>query len=302
MASAGGYEATYPFTVVAQASLDELEIPTSPPNTTVYAYAYLNAIPRAGGSVTLSSSDPSTAMVPASVPTNGNTYVPFNLTTGATSGTATVTATYNDASITEITYVTNASTSSFPDLCNFFINGDSTIEVGAAVLLYSEMCSASTTQSATGQIMFSTGGVVSTPTMTVEFPPATCDGCDIEISFPITGAANGTTNITMAANGQSDQVTITVKTPVFTMSGPTITIDEAETTNLGIDSDTLLATDRTFTLSSSAPSIVQVSSVSVTAGAGSTSTVFGIKGVAPGTSTITATNGSTVLTTTVTVE
>ncbi len=80
------------------------------------------------------------------------------------------------------------------------------------------------------------------------------------------------------------------------------TLPTNHTETLGINSDALLAADRTFTLSSSNPNVAQVSSASVTAGAGSFGTSFGLKGIAPGTSTITATNGSTTLTTTVTVQ
>jgi hypothetical protein len=93
-----------------------------------------------------------------------------------------------------------------------------------------------------------------------------------------------------------------VQTPTFTMVGTTTLTVIGEVGSETIESNTLLGSDRTFDVSSSAPSVVSVSAASVTDGAGALDTLFEIQAVAVGTAVITASDGVTVLTQTVTVE
>jgi hypothetical protein len=301
-ATGSGYTATGQVIVVPQASVTSVSYNFNGndvvPGSTQYGYVDLNAITRAGGTITLTSSDPSIVTVPASLPTTGSTSVQFPITAGTNTGTATITATYGASSESSVINVTNGSSSEFQDFCGLGTPATN-MELGAAGLVLVEMCTGPQQQEV-ASITFGTSGILSTPSTSVEVP-ADPEGFE-EVFFPVTATANGTTTVTVVAGGQQLQQPITVKAPVFTMNQTTLTLTALnETDNLGVDSDTLLATDRTFALASTDPSVVAVSAASVVVGAGSTSTFFGIKSVATGTATITATSGSTVLSCVVTV-
>jgi hypothetical protein len=304
--SADGYQTTGEVTVVDQAQLTSLGIGSLPPSTTTFVYAQLSAVPRGSGSIILSSTNTAVATVPPSAPTGGNTFIPIEITTGATSGTATITATYNSFSLSSIAFVSSPTSSYFPDFCELFAN-NSNMEVGAAMLVNLFFCGAPLNNT-TAQIGFSAGGIVTTPSTTVEIP-ANVGG----VSFPIIGVANGTTNVQVTVDGQMQQFTVTVKAPAFSLTGcpfcpacggcsdATLSISPNTSTFVYIASDTVLANDHTFTLASASPGIAQVSSATVTIGAGSSFTNFGIEGVAAGSASVTTKNGSTTLTSAVTV-
>jgi hypothetical protein len=234
-------------------------------------------------------------MVPASAPTSGTTSVPFEVTTGSKSGTATITATYNDISTSGIEYVSNATDSSFADFCEVFGNA-SALEVGAATTYYAYLCVASPVDT-TGQIAITTSGVVTAPTTTVQIVANTNEN-----PFPITAVADGTTTIVVTVDGVQEQTTVIVRAPTFSFDyGSAVTLEESYQYEVYLESDTLLASDRAFTLASSNPSVVQLSSASVTIGAGATDAVFGIKGLTTGSANVTAVNGSTTVTIAVTI-
>ena len=293
--SADGYLSTNTVTVVEKAQLTQIYTNgVMPPGSSTYAYAYLNAVPRSGGTVTFASTNTAVVMVPPSASPSGNTYVPFAVTAGTSSGTSTISATFNGFTLSTIAYVGDPSSTNFLRFVNLSAN-QPTLEVGAATLVNASFNPPASTDDS-GQIMFSAGGILSTPSTTMVIPAN-----NFGVSFPITGIANGSTNVTVTVDGQQLSVPITIKVPVFSMPSPG-TVPRNNTVTIGVNSDALLASDRTFTLNSSAPGVAQVSSASVTAGAGTFGTSFGLKALAPGTSTITATNGSTVLTATITVQ
>jgi hypothetical protein len=295
MTSVAGSVSTTPITVVDKAHLNYLYVGnTMMPGTSQYVYAYLDAVPRTGASVALASTNPAIAMVPPMASTSGNSSVPFSITAGSMSGTSTITASFNGFSLSAIAYVGSPSNSNFLRFNSMFAN-NSVIEVGAATLVFADFGPTSQSNDS-GTIMFTSGGVLSTPSMTMTIPANTS-----QVSFPVTGLATGTTNIVVIVDGQQQTCSVTVKNPVFSLT-PAGTVLHNETTTIGINSDTLLAFDRTWALSSSNTGVAQVSSASVTSGAGSFGTQFGLKAIAPGTSTITATSGSTTLTTTITVD
>jgi hypothetical protein len=296
-ASGGGYTTAAPITVVDQAELESITVGTLAPSTTKLASITLSAVPRAGGAISLTSTAPSVAMVPASLPTNGSTVVEVPVTAGTASGTATITATFNNYSVNGIADVTDASESEIPQFCEVAITGSTVIEVGGNVIGEALLCNAAFTTAQSGQITFSAAGVASTPNPTLQLPA----GVTVA-TFPITAVADGTTSVIVVVNGVQEMATLTVQTPTFTMVGTTTLTVIGEVGSETIESNTLLGSDRTFDVSSSAPSVVSVSAASVTDGAGALDTLFEIQAVAVGTAVITASDGVTVLTQTVTVE
>src|SRR5262249_708831 len=102
---------------------------TGPPN----GHPYLAPPPPLGTTVVFTTSDTSIAPAPATVTiTNGSTYVPFVIHGGNT-GTATITANVGGTRAGAVIFVSSASINGFTALYN---SGVSTVEIGAAAILY----------------------------------------------------------------------------------------------------------------------------------------------------------------------
>ncbi|MEO6418017.1 MAG: hypothetical protein ABIP39_01320, partial [Polyangiaceae bacterium] len=146
-------------------------------------------------------------------------------------------------------------------------------------------------------VAFSVPGIVS-----ISPSPAILAGSS-QVYFPVQAVAAGTTDIQLTYQGVTFTQTVTVvATPVYTLNVPaTVT---AGTTIAGtLSSNTLLATNTTFGLSSSNATLATVTDATVTLGPGQQNpqVIFGVHGVAAGSVVVTATLGATVLTANVTI-
>lgn len=296
-ATTNGASATYQVAVVASPGIQQFGPTFSVPvNGSASGYLYLDTPPPSGTSVTFTTSNASVAPAPASVQlTNGQTYIPLVIQGGAT-GTATLTANVAGTRASAVIYVGTTSVSAGFNSLSF--SGLSTVEIGGATVLYAYFYPTPLTP-ATGTITFGTAGILSTPSTTLPISAGSC--CNY---FPIIGAVAGSSDVTVNVNGISQTATITV------VSAPTYSISMASSVKVGsavtatLSSNATVAADRTFTLSSSNPAVASVTPTSVTIGPGSSSeqTTFGVRGVAAGTATITATINGRNITANITVQ
>jgi|GEM_PF-3022627 len=297
-ASINGTSTTFPITVVTTARLQQFGPSFSVPiDGALSTNLFLDTQPPAGSVITFTTSDASVAPAPPSIAlTNGQTYIPFVIR-GGTSGTATISASFAGVVSSAVVYV-GGSTAGGGTFTGLGVNGTSTVELGGAVALNANFFPAPPNGD-TGTITFGTPGILTTPSTSLAIAANTC--CNY---FPVLAAVAGTTDVTVNVGGVSQSATIKVvpaasyslQVPGTVKAGASVTAD--------LSADAALAANRAVTLTSSNPNVATVSAPSITIGPGDNNghATFGVKGVAAGTATITATVRGTAYTATVTVQ
>jgi len=257
-------------------------------------YLYVSAIPPIGTSVTFTSSDP--AVLPAPAPVSfgehsTNVAVRYQ---ALSPGTAVLTATMGAASQAMVFYV-GANTPSFA-IFNNASSAGAPLQVGAVGYGYLNLSApfASDTPIA---LSFTTPGIVELPLMPTSFAAGTTS-----LSFPIKGLAAGTTDLTFVIDGVSRSFTVTVVAePTLLLNVPgVVTVGAAVQGSLSLSALTPAPT--TVNLASTMTNLATVSTGSVSFAPGNLSSIqFGVIGVAPGATMITATLGATTVSANVTV-
>ena len=240
-----------------------------------------NQAPAGGLTVTLSSSDPSRAKVPATVSfAPGATSVPVPVT-GLAPGSAVITA--------------NATVVNFPATATATVNVTGAIGVPANTPVRLGQSAAFVV---TLPAPAPAGGVMvtlaSSDTSKVTVMPASVvipQGATTAATPPqVTGAGIGAATITASANGYvSGSGTVTVAAPTMAFTGPPLVIGIGMTGNLtlSLSRGQAPAGGLTVSLSSSDPSKATVPAT-VSFAPGATSATVPVTGVTPGTATITA--------------
>jgi hypothetical protein len=296
-ASTNGASAAFPMKVVASAGIQQFGPSfTVPINGSINGNLYLDTQPPVGTTITFSTSDPAIAPAPASISVlNAQSYIPFVVRGGST-GTATLTATVGGSHASAAVFVGGSTTGG--GFSGLFINGLSTLEIGAAVLVNAQFFPAPPNGD-TGTITFGTAGILTTPSSTLAISALNC--CN---GFPVVGAVAGSSDVTVTASGVSQTATLkVVSAATYQLDVPaTVKVNSSVTARLFADA--VLAADRTATLSSSNTSVVTLTTSTATIGPGDSGqqTAFGVRGVAAGTATITATIRGTSYTATITVQ
>ncbi|MGE5187170.1 MAG: beta strand repeat-containing protein [Acidobacteriota bacterium] len=305
-ANSGAAAATYQITVVNSSSISYFG-PTFnvSVNGNTNAYVQLDTAPPLGTQITFTSSNPSVVQAPPAVTitSQGQTYVSSVIQAGATSGTATITASVGSSSASAVVYVGGSTTGGGGVFTAVYPNcyASWTLELGATAVYYAYYNTPPPTGD-TGTISFSTPGIVTTPSTNLTIASNSYQGY-----FSVTGAVAGSTAITVTTTSgvqttpASYNPTV-VSTPTYTLGLSSSTFKVGATVSATITSSALVAANKTFTLSSTAPGIATPVSQTATIGPGCTvTTTFGVKGVAAGTATINAVIGTTTLTANVTV-
>lgn len=294
-ASTANASATFPITVVASPAIQQFGPSFNLPiNGEVSSYLYLDTQAPLGTIITFSTSNAAIAPAPASISVgDSQTYIPITIRGGNT-GTAIVTATVAGTTASAVVYVGSVSNGVFTDL---FPNA-STLEIGAATVVNASFASPPPNGD-TGTITFGTPGILSTPSTTLAISPN-----NYTSYFPVTGAVAGSSDVTVTMSGVSQTTTIlVVSSPTYTLQLPGTAKINA-TVSGSIFSNAVVAADRTFALSSSNPNVAAVTATAATIspGRGSQQASFGVRGVAPGTATITASIKGTDYTANITVQ
>ena len=246
-------------------------------NETLQGQVTLDVAAPAGGTVvSLTSSDPSVATVPASVTVPaGQTAAHFDIT-GVSPGTAAISAGVPGSAMkTAIIGVDQVSISAVT-------LDNPTVPVGMT---------ASGMVHLTGVVDEDTVVTLtsSDPTVATVNSSVTVPDGQMSASIEVTPLTPGTVTITAELNGASATAQLTVAGPrVSSVSAQTVTLRETHSISVTVQLTTSVSEDTIVTLSSSAPSIVGVP-LTVTVPAGTASATFTAQGLAAGLSTITAT-------------
>ncbi len=300
-ANAGAATATYQITVVTAPSIQyfgpqfNLSV-----NGNTSAYVQLDTAPPLGTQITFTSSNPSVVPTPSpvTISSQGQTYVYTTIQASATSGTAIITANLGSSSASAVAYVGGSTSGGGGTFYALYSYCSTQVEIGASTLYYAYYSTAPPTGD-TGTITFGTSGIATTPNTNISV------ASNANYTYiPVTGAVAGTTSIivTTTSGTQTNNITV-VSSPTYTLSVPA-TIKVGSTVSATISSNAVVAANRSFTLASTNAAAASTLSQNATIGPGtcSTSTTFGVKGVAAGTATISATIGTTTLTANVTVQ
>jgi len=290
-ATSNGMSAFYDIRVVDHVTISQMPSSiTLNVGQSTTSYIYLSAVAPIGTVLTLTSSDPAVLSVPATVtPSDGQTYAPVPIK-GLATGTALLTATVGATSRTAVVYV-GGTTNNVAYLSS--ASADSTtLQVGASTAATVSL-STSTLNDLPIDVTFGTPGIVSIPTAL----PLIAAG-QSQVTYPLRAIGAGSTVVNVTVDGKKVTFTVNVVTdPTFTLTGPSnLAVGGFDVVTL--QSNCALPANVTFAIASSTPAAATVSASTATLGPGSGAPYvnLGVKGVATGSSNITATSGAIVKT------